>query len=62
MGAWLTRKLCRRTRDIIRKGTGAAAREVLFILLEVRIRVQGMPAEKPDVFVPEYAQVEHILE
>jgi hypothetical protein len=49
-------------RDIFRKGTGAATQEVLFILLEVRIRVQGMPAEKPDVFVPIYAHAEHILE
>jgi hypothetical protein len=40
MGAWLTRKVCRRMSDIIRKGLAPAAREVLFILLEMRIRME----------------------
>jgi hypothetical protein len=34
------------------RGTGAAAPEVLFILLEMRIRVRARPADEPDVFVP----------
>src|SRR5262249_12428366 len=41
-------------------GTGADATEVLYDLLEMRIIGCGMPARQPDVFIPLYAQIEHI--
>ena len=62
-GARSRRGPCHSARGVrtnTREGAGAAALEVLSIVLEMRITGLEMPAVQPDVFVPIYAQIEHI--